>query len=875
YQWYRDSVPIATATSPTHTVLLDEVGSRLAVKVTGSKYPYQSVSRMSAETAEVPHLALTSTPKPTITGTASIGSELTAVAGDWQPAPVTVSYQWLRADQAITGATSRTYTVAPSDAGSALKVAVTGSKTGYTPKTMTSDPTGIVAAETFTSTVPTVVGNTTATATLMIVRGNWDPAPTGWSYQWFRGDTAITGATAMSYQLTSADVGSSLKVAVTGTRDGYSPSTRLSASTPVVTSAPRMLLAWGLDDWGQAEPPVNLSNVAAISAGDDFGLALKSDGTVVGWGNEEHTEDLDGLSGIGAISAGGTLRLFLKPDGTVLGWNSALGDVAAISAGMEHELALLANGTVLARGSNDEGQASVPSGLSGVIAISAGQTHNLALKADGTVVAWGNNNHGQAKVPSGLSHVIAIDAGRDHSLALKSDGTVVAWGSNAYGQSAVPKGLNGVVAISAGHRHSLAVKSDGTLVAWGSDTYYQSSVPKGLGQVRAVSAGPYYNLVLGSFVTRLTSTPTPKVSDKTPQVDQVLTAVAGTWRPAPVTLSYQWYRGSTPIAGETSSTYKVRVSDVGAKLKVKVTGSKDGYFTASKTSAATSKVKKATLSPTPTPTIDTPTPTVEQAVSAAPGTWGPPPVSLAYQWYRVNASGKTSKISGATTASYAVRGTDAGYRLKVTVTGSKPGYTTKSKTSSLTKKVAKAVFAVAGTPSISVDGTPRVGKAVSATPGAFTPAATGYSYQWYRGTSVISKATKASYLLGAADLGRLVTVRMTSTRSGYVSVVQKAPPIGPVQAGLPALAVPLLSDPTPVVAQVLAITNTVCPAAATNSPGYQWSSGSRPVSGATSATYTVRAADRGARLKVTVTCSAPDYAAVAKSSAATAAVAKA
>ena len=44
------------------------------------------------------------------------------------------------------------------------------------------------------------------------------------------------------------------------------------------------LLAWGQNDCGQTDVPAGLTNVAAIAAGASHSLALKSDGTVVGWG---------------------------------------------------------------------------------------------------------------------------------------------------------------------------------------------------------------------------------------------------------------------------------------------------------------------------------------------------------------------------------------------------------------------------------------------------------------------------------------------------------------------------------------------------------------------------------------------------------------
>lgn len=87
---------------------------------------------------------------------------------------------------------------------------------------------------------------------------------------------------------------------------------------------------------------------------------------------------------------------------------------------------------------------------------------------------------------------------------------------------------------------------------------------------------------------------TPKLSSTRPVVDQQLKVTLGNWKPAgSTTFSYQWYRGSKPIAaadGGTSDTYTVGAADVGQKLKVAVTGAADGWKSTVKTSAATAKV---------------------------------------------------------------------------------------------------------------------------------------------------------------------------------------------------------------------------------------------------------------------------------------------
>jgi Regulator of chromosome condensation (RCC1) repeat/F5/8 type C domain len=267
-----------------------------------------------------------------------------------------------------------------------------------------------------------------------------------------------------------------------------------------------MVVSWGSNSQGQINIPAGLSGVnTMVAAGWDFSLALKSDGTVVGWGHSKATPPA-GLTGVTAITAGGNHSLALKSDGTVVGWGSndngqitppaGLVGVISVDAGHAHSLALKSDGTVVGWGLNNYDQIIIPAGLSGVIAIAAGYIDNIALKSDGTVVGWGGNSYGLTTIPAGLSGVTAISLGHEHCLALKSDGTVVGWGRNNHGQTTIPSGLSGVTAISAGIYHSMALKSDGTVVSWGYNYYGQTTIPTGLTAVSAISAGGYHNLIL-------------------------------------------------------------------------------------------------------------------------------------------------------------------------------------------------------------------------------------------------------------------------------------------------------------------------------------------------------------------------------------------
>ncbi len=178
---------------------------------------------------------------------------------------------------------------------------------------------------------------------------------------------------------------------------------------------------------------------------------------------------------------------------------------------------------------------------------------------------------------------------------------------------------------------------DGTDVGGATSPTY-SPVVGDLGKVVTVkvtgSKDGYINVTKESDATaavasgELSSTPTPTITG-TPKVAQQLTAVPGTWDSG-VTLAYQWTADGTDIPGATAVTYTVSVGDLGKAIAVKVTGSKTGYTSVTRTSPSSSDIEAGDLVLTPVPTI-TGTPQVGQLLTAVPGTWDDG-VDLTYQW---------------------------------------------------------------------------------------------------------------------------------------------------------------------------------------------------------------------------------------------------
>ncbi|WP_165831825.1 hypothetical protein [Brachybacterium endophyticum] len=198
------------------------------------------------------------------------------------------------------------------------------------------------------------------------------------------------------------------------------------------------------------------------------------------------------------------------------------------------------------------------------------------------------------------------------------------------------------------------------------------------------------------------------------------------------------------------------------RLTVTVTGKRAGYATVSHTSRTSKPVAPGTMV-SATPGLSGSS-RIGQKIYAKPGTWSKG-TKLTYQW---KANGKA--ISGAAKSSMTVTPSLKGKRLSVTVTGRMAGYTTISHTSRVLKPVALGILS-AWTPKIS--GPARVGSKLTATAGSWS-SGTKFSYQWYADGRAIKGATKTTLVLGSAQKGKRITVKVTGSKSGYTTVSKRS-----------------------------------------------------------------------------------------------------
>ncbi len=326
----------------------------------------------------------------------------------------------------------------------------------------------------------------------------------------------------------------------------------------------RRVWSWGANNCGQlgardssvTTRPVRVTgavNVTMVAAGACFSLALKADGTVLGWGtipgygSETGVRTLAGLSGIVEIAAGSVHALARRNDGTVY----AFGDNSSGQLGL---------GTT----AGPQAATLVP-GLSGITAVSAGLAASAALGASGQVYGWGLIGPNFTAVSSPLQlpatgganasvhtsrasltiHVVRSDGtalrytptgwistdfasfpalaraaiGGGFYLGIDATGQLFATGSNRAGQlglgdtatrttASAVTGLANVSVVAAETASVLALRSDGTVWFWGQDTVGQSgggggfassvpvaiSLPATIAQVAASGLGASFAL---------------------------------------------------------------------------------------------------------------------------------------------------------------------------------------------------------------------------------------------------------------------------------------------------------------------------------------------------------------------------------------------
>ena len=448
---------------------------------------------------------------------------------------------------------------------------------------------------------PPVITSITSARQVVPLGGtlNLNVAATGaTSYQWRCNGVPIAGAENSNLTVTVAEPLNSctwydVEIAAAKGTSRISILSRAIFVIPKASPTSGAIAAWGSmliypnQVPAASQVPNELGGIMAVAAGDYHGLAIRDNGTVVGWGYNEYRQATapSGLTGVVAIAAGNAHSIALKEDGTVAMWGldydgksilpPGLTSVVAIATGSSHNLALKQDGTVVAWGRNDRGESSVPANLSGVAAIAATESYSVALKQDGTVVTWGNVFEGQQQVIADLSNITSIAVGSGFGLALRQDGTLVTWGTLWHGSQpsnrdsaskVFPTTLTGITSITACRMNAGAVKQDGGVLLWGYNYYGQTTPPAALRGVRSLSFGSGFTLARFDSTGHTGPTVTNSPTRVSVYVGESATfSTAGS--PDFPSLTYQWRKEGISIPGATNATLSLsnlRLSDAGS-----------------------------------------------------------------------------------------------------------------------------------------------------------------------------------------------------------------------------------------------------------------------------------------------------------------------
>jgi len=141
------------------------------------------------------------------------------------------------------------------------------------------------------------------------------------------------------------------------------------------------------------------------------------------------------------------------------------------------------------------------------------------------------------------------------------------------------------------------------------------------------------------------------------------------WNTDDVEQTYQWLRDGEPITGASAASHLLAPADLGRSISVAVTGTKEGWTSATVDSNALTTTVGDAIVATLQPRVSG-TPALGQTLTATPGTWGTGETpAFGYQWLRDG-----GPITGATQASYVVTLADLGRDLSLRVTATRTAY---------------------------------------------------------------------------------------------------------------------------------------------------------------------------------------------------------
>ncbi len=890
------------------------VPSGLAASVSGAVWAADARNGRVEEWVPGTPEAPSNLTRPTVAGIAEDGHTLTASAGTWKGTPpIAYGYQWQRCSssgescESISGAIDPSYTASGADIASTLRVVVTAANQ-LGSSSSASEATGVVAPAPPTDRVaPTITGAAEVGHTLTASPGEWEgTAPISFAYQWERcepsgeGCSDISEARGTTYVPDEADVGSTLRVRVTGTNSVGSASSISGATATVTAEAPANVVAPSIAgtaevgqtlaaDRGSWEGTAPISYAYQWESCDSLGegclpLAGATSSTLT-LGESDAGETFEVL--VTASNGAGTTTASSPPTaivGALPPTNSApptLFGQAVVGRTLSASTGSWSGGQPLAY--TYEWQVCEGGGECSSLVGATGSSYTLGSEQVGKsvrVIVTATNSVASAAATSSSSAAVA---------------------SASPPSNTVPPTIAGIT------REGEVLMADagtwaGTPAAY--SYHWESCNPQGAecAEIEGAAAeGPAYLLGFGDLETTLrvivtatngagsaqaTSAPSPEIAAGPPSereapsitgataVGESLVAHPGAWG-EDVQIGYQWESCASDgqecaaLPGATEPEYELGVGDIGTTLRLRIGASNPlGSVTDVSEPSRVVTAQTPTLVSSLGPSISGAA-RVGEALTADPGSWASAgEVGYAYQWERCDATGSVcAGIAGAQSASYTPSPEDAGDVLEVLITVSDEG---ESQAESAGTQPIASASAPAPEESPVLSGLALEGQTLTAIPEQWSGEGPfSYSYAWERcdgaGASCtpIAGATQSTYQLAAADVNLTIRAEVTATTAeGSSSAVSlPSPTVG--AAGLSDVSGPSIGG----IAQtghLLTADPGIWRAPGAIAYAYQWqrcdASGEAcaEIPGATDSTYTPAAQDLGSTLQVLVQATSGD-----------------
>lgn len=324
------------------------------------------------------------------------------------------------------------------------------------------------------------------------------------------------------------------------------------------------------------------------------------------------------------------------------------------------------------------------------------------------------------------------------------------------------------------------------------------------------------------------------------------------WSPSGLTYTYQWFADGVAIPGATNRALKLTSAQLGKRISVAVTASKEGAESLTVTSKLTREAVGA--QPVVENTVDpaiSGTARVGSKLTAKVGAWAQDNLTYTYKWY---ADGKA--ISGATSKTFTLTSAQLGKSIKAKVTAHKPDWASGSATTKSTAKVVAGT--IKDTSKATISGTTRVGSTLTAKVGTWSTTGLKYSYKWYANGTTITGATSSTLKLSSSHRGKAITVKVTASKAGYTSASSTSAATAKIGYGIIGNSVkPTVTGSAKVGSKLTARVGTWSPSSLTYT--YQWLANGKSIKGATKSTYTIPAGSVGKKFSVTVKAAKSGY----------------